>query len=110
MKPKSLKPWIIALAVPIPLLLVTALIQTIVRSAFGDGPNSVRLVVNILSLLIGIISVLLIMGFPVWIIMLVMSSNYNSKLKQQGVGQASAASPVPAPSQDPNTQPPTPIQ
>jgi hypothetical protein len=106
MQQKSLKPWVIALVLPIPLLIITALVQTVVRAVFRDEPNIITLIVNVLSLIAGIVAAVLLIGFPLWIILLIMASNYNSKLKQQGTQQSSAA-PTPVPTQNQNQQPPT---
>jgi uncharacterized membrane protein HdeD (DUF308 family) len=80
---KSLKPWIILLALPIPLLILTAFAQVAVRLALGSNSNSaVMMIVNILSLLMGMVSVILLMGIPVWIVFLVLAYEHNSKLEK----------------------------
>jgi len=85
MKRKSTKPWIILIAAPFAALLVTMLAQLIVRFALSGtdsqlGDIMVSLI-NIISLLIGIVSVVAMIGLPVWIVMLVIALDHNSKLK-----------------------------
>lgn len=85
---KSLKPWIILLVLPIPLLVFTALLQMIVRFLKnGSDGGAVFLVVNIFSLLLGIASVVLLMGIPIWIVFLVLAYEHNSKLEQRHATQ-----------------------
>lgn len=103
MKQKSVKPWVILLVAPVPLLMITAILQTTIRAASGGQSSSLTLVINIISMLIGIASVLMLLGFPVWIILLVMAMSHNSKLKQAG----SAIAPTPPQGQVPDRQPPS---
>lgn len=47
----------------------------------SSGSSPVKLVVNIFSLLVGIVAVLGILGTPLWIIFLVQAVQYNNKLE-----------------------------
>ncbi len=42
--------------------------------------DSVTLVINMITILLGIAAILMILGTPVWIVMLIKASNYNHKL------------------------------
>lgn len=80
---KSLKPWIVLLILPIPLLFFVAIVQMVARFITNGSGGAVFLIVNIFSLLIGIASVILLMGIPIWIVFLVLAYEHNSKLNQQ---------------------------
>lgn len=85
MKRKSTTPWIILIAFPFVALLLTSLVQLIVRfSLEGSGSQVSEItisLINIISMLIGILSVVGMLGLPAWIVMLVIALDHNSKLK-----------------------------
>lgn len=105
-KKKSLKVWIILLVLPFALLLVTAAVQFAAQYFISDTvtdtsqpyggettelgstseefpvrSNPASTIINIISVLIGTSSVLMIVvGTPIWIVMLVRVSDYNKRL------------------------------
>lgn len=87
MQRKSTKPWIILIIAPFAALILTAIMQLIVRftlSATGEGTETiVTVVVNIIALLVGVLAVIGLFGLPVWITMLVIAINHNNKLDSQ---------------------------
>ena len=91
MKHKSIKPWVILLTLPIPLLVINAVIQAVVRASNQGNSN---VLINIFSLLVGIGAVLMLLGLPIWIIMLVKTTNYNKNLTPE-VTDKPPASPQP---------------
>lgn len=94
MKKKSIVVWVALIALPIPLLVISAVVQIIAKAANGGESNAI---VNIMSLLVGIIAVLMMLGLPLWIIMLIKTTNDNKKLTQEVSNQSP-------------TQPQTPLQ
>lgn len=72
-KKSGKKIWVAFLIAPIPLLVCTLILQIIVRF-FAQGSGAVVGFVNIISILIGMASILLIIGSPIWIIMLIVGS------------------------------------
>jgi len=77
---KSVKKWVILLLVPVAALLTTALVQFIVRfvlsSTAGDtgpGPATngsgdvLRQAINIISILVGVVSVSMLLLTPLWL-------------------------------------------
>lgn len=72
------------MAAPFASLLLLASIQMALRFALGDvgeQPDTVTVtVINIISLIIGYVSLVGMLGFPVWVVMLVIALNHNSKL------------------------------
>lgn len=114
MKKKSYVPWVLCLALPIPLLVLTSTLQLIVRALFtAEGETSgeaVAAIVNIFSLLVGIAAVIMFLLFPLWIIRLVRVSKYNKGLlAPQGPMPADAAPEPTSPQpQDNNQIPPQP--
>jgi uncharacterized membrane protein len=85
MKKKSLTPWIVLLVAPYAALVLTAIVQMGVRfliTGQGDGYNMLTVVVNIVSFLLGVIAVIAIVLTPLWIVMIVKTSNDNKKLPE----------------------------
>lgn len=86
MKKKSTKIWVVLLAAPIPLLIFTAILQILARFMFGatteSTANGIETLINIISLLIGVFSAIALIGMPIWIIMLVLTLQHNSKIAQ----------------------------
>lgn len=82
MKRKSSKLWIAFLILPFPLLIGSVFLQFIARLALGSD-SGLMIIVNLLSLLVGVTAILMMLGLPIWIVMLVKVSNYNSKLNAQ---------------------------
>lgn len=86
MKRKNTKPWIILIVAPFVTLLLTMILQTAVRFALSStesGNNAIQSIINVISLLLGIVSVIAILGLPLWIIMLVVAIGHNKKLDTQ---------------------------
>jgi chromate transport protein ChrA len=84
MKRKSLKPWVLAIVAPITILFFTVFLQIIVRLSLlgNNGTNEgAILFINLFSLTFGTLAVLLLLGLPLWIIMLMKAIQYNSKIK-----------------------------
>lgn len=86
MQRKSTKPWIILIAAPIIALILTALMQVIVSFTLSDSDEyastTIPTVVNIFSLVVGVLAVIGMFGLPAWIVMLIVTINHNNKLKQ----------------------------
>lgn len=114
MKKKSYVPWILCLALPIPLLVLTSFLQLIVRAFLtGEGETSgeaITTVVNIVSLLIGMGAVIMLLLFPLWIIRLVRVSKYNKGLQapQNPMPTEPPSAPTTLDTQESNQTPPQP--
>lgn len=78
MKKKNIKKWIVLLVFPVPSLLLVMLLQIASRILFGQGP--LEIVINIVSLLVGISAVLALLGLPIWIVMLILAHNHNQRV------------------------------
>lgn len=81
---KSIKKWVLLLIMPFVALILVALAQVIVRVVLASSTNVtdtgleaqgsgdiLRLVINIFSLIVGIVSVVAIILAPLWLVMLV---------------------------------------
>ncbi len=88
---KPTKRWIFLLIAPIPLLILIAFLELAVHALFphiGNGTVTSNIsfatvilaVLNIISVLAGMASLLCLLLFPLWIILLVKASDYNKKL------------------------------
>lgn len=83
MERKSHKIWVTLIVLPIPLMLITFLLLAVIKAVASPGQGSgVMIVVNIIALLIGVAAVLMLLGIPVWIIMLLEVDKHNKKLDQ----------------------------
>lgn len=79
---KSVKKWVLFIVLPVILLMGSTLLQFVVRAALVKTTNGVTtganspviVVVNIISLLIGIVCVLAILLLPLWIYLLIRDS------------------------------------
>jgi hypothetical protein len=111
---KSLRVWIWLLVGPYIALLIIALLQIVVHFVFSssatdtvvstsnslcttvDGDcavttgNPARIIVNILSILIGMAAVVCICLFPIWVVMLVKTVNYNDATADRRLNKAAA--------------------
>ncbi len=74
MKPQNTKIWLTLLIIPIPLLIFNSIIQIIVRAANNGQGN---IVMNIFSLVVGLSSVLLLLGSPAWLYLYIRATNAN---------------------------------
>lgn len=78
MQRKNTKIWIFLLVAPIPILVLSALFQVIIRLLGIDEAPSI--IVNILSFIAGLFGVVGLLGFPAWITLLVIAINHNKKI------------------------------
>ena len=84
--PKPIIKWIVLMALPIPLLVLVALAQLIVHFVFStvssDSVANVSslggMIVNIFSVLVGIVAVVMVLLIPIWAIQLLKARRYNS--------------------------------
>lgn len=104
MKAKNPKPWIILIVAPFVLLIATSILQLIVRFVSGGDSSIVATIVNILSLLAGIVAVVGIMGLPIWIVMLIITLSHNSKLQHPVAPTPPVETDLPAPVEQPKDQ------
>lgn len=84
MKQKSTKIWIILLVAPVIVLVATSILQLLVRFAFNSsagGESAVVTIINIISILAGMVAIIGLLGMPIWIVMLILVMNHNSKLQ-----------------------------
>lgn len=72
----SRRVWIVMLVFPIPALVISFILQVVVRFALAPYSPFIK-IVNIVSLLVGMLSVIAIILIPLWIVMLVRSSKQN---------------------------------
>jgi hypothetical protein len=76
---KATRPWLLLIVVPFILLVVIALLQFIISFLINNNSTGavplVVTIINLLSVLIGIVSVCLIILLPVWIIMFFKAKN-----------------------------------
>jgi hypothetical protein len=82
---RSLKKWVLLLVLPYASLIGVSFLQLVVRfSSSGSGAETgaVATVMNITSLLVGLAAVLLIIGTPLWVILLIRDHNFNRNLQQ----------------------------
>jgi len=79
MQRKSTKIWIALIVAPIAILIVNVFLQVGAR-AFGSGGDGVATIINLFSLLAGIVAVLGLLGLPLWIALLVIAINHNKKI------------------------------
>ena len=77
MKNKPIWPWIGLLVAPYPLLVFNIIISAATRSVAVD--SAAKIAINITLLITGIISVLMIILSPVWIILLILALVRNQK-------------------------------
>ncbi len=86
---QSTRKWALLIVLPFAALILVAFIQIIVHfilSSSNSGSTPLlAIVVNLISVLVGVVSVIGIMLIPLWIIMLVKTSNHN---KAAVLGQA----------------------
>lgn len=78
--------WVVLIGVPFVLLILVALIQLVVHFVLNSSTGGATVgvqslgtsVVNIFSVLFGVVAVVLLLLTPIWIIMLVKARRYNS--------------------------------
>jgi hypothetical protein len=88
MRKKSTNIWITMLWLPFVSLILIALLQMVAQFVFGtvEGSSSsaaIPVILNIISLLVGIFAIIAILLFPLWIVMLIRASNYNKSIAKQ---------------------------
>ena len=110
MQRKSTKPWIILIVAPFVALVILAIAQAASRfvlTATGDDSNITVNLINIVSIIIGSVAMLAMLGLPLWIVMLVITANNNSKLPSQppsNLGQSAVPVVQPSTTQTTTTQ------
>ncbi|MCA1806607.1 MAG: hypothetical protein LC687_01910 [Actinobacteria bacterium] len=81
MKNKSVKIWLVCIVLPIPLIVVAWFMQAFALfSSFG--PEFLRAALSVVALLMGVVGVLLLIGLPVWIVLLLRAKKQNAGVKQ----------------------------
>lgn len=70
---RRMKLWILLLIAPIPLLILNLVIQVFVRFFLSEN-GIVTAFLNIVSVLVGAFSVIALILFPLWIVLLVLES------------------------------------
>lgn len=71
---KSIKLWVALLVLPIPIFITSLILQIGARFLFSDSDALVR-VVNVISILINMGAVLMLLGLPIWVIMIIKNSS-----------------------------------
>lgn len=72
--------WIVLLALPIPLLILNSVIQSIFRAT---DPESNHVLINIFSIIVGSAAVVMLLGIPIWVIRLIRANKYNTAIDEQ---------------------------
>lgn len=111
MKKKSIIPWILCLALPIPLLVVVLFAQVLVRAATSGSADSsaVVIIMNLFSFVVGMAAVIMLLLMPLWVIRLIKTVNYNRTLTPPQTNQPQQPNSVSVqtqPSDSPNTSHP----
>lgn len=106
---RPVKPWVVLIVAPWIILFVTILLQMGVNFLFRDA-NGLKAILNILSLLAGSLAVFMLLGLPVWVVMLVVAIDRNKKLQTPPAQAPTQPTPEPPVSPAPPTsqQPPAP--
>lgn len=86
--------WVLIAAPPIGLV-ITPILQIIVRFALSDNGGVVVTIVNLVSFLVGMVAIVLLLLLPLWVILLVQANNFNKKREQS---QEQSTPPPPEPS------------
>jgi len=76
---KSTKIWIVLIVAPIVIVILSVFLQVAVRASGIEG-DGITVVINLFSLLVGIVAVLGLMGLPVWIVLLLLAISHNKKI------------------------------
>jgi len=78
MKKKLIWPWISLLVAPYPILVFSVVFGLIIRSQEFD--ESIRIFINIGSLISGVVAVWMIVLTPLWIVLLVLAIQHNRNI------------------------------
>lgn len=84
MDKKPIRKWVTLLIIPLPLIIFAALLQAFVLfSSPGADPTFFGGLLSVISLLAGVAGVVLLLGFPLWLIKLIRAQRHNKQSESQ---------------------------